>query len=224
MTRKSKENHFKIFFAINAKNLRETWQGIKSIIQIKNKGESFPTCILEDGSYINDPNVIANKFNSYFTSISTNIQSKIHSSHTNFYKYLKEPNAHSFFLSPTDSLEISTLISKMNNRKSSGPNSLPTFILKQINKEVSVVLSKLFNLSFANGVFPDILKYSSVLPLFKKGSKLLCGNYRPISLLSNISKLLEKLMYARLYRFLYHEVDILFSVSEFIYFFIYLFI
>ena len=51
-------------------------------------------------------------------------------------------------------------------------------------------------------MFPDILKTSSVLPLFKKESKLICGNYRPISLLSNIIKLLEKLMYSRLYNFL----------------------
>ena len=166
---------------------------------------------------ITDPTLIANKFNSYFTSIANDIQSKIHSSHTNFYKYLKEQNAHSFFLSPTNSLEISTLISKMNNRKASGPNSIPTFILKQLNYEISIVLSKLFNLSFATGVFPDILKVSSVLPLFKKGSKMMCGNYRPISLLSNISKLLEKLMYTRLYRFFelvqhYYGVSIRFFV------------
>ena len=90
----------------------------------------------------------------------------------------------------------------MNNHKASGPNSIPTFVLKHLNNEISIVLSKLINLSFANGVFPDILKSSSVLPLFKKGSKIICGNYRPISLLSNISKILEKLMYARLYRFL----------------------
>ena len=75
-------------------------------------------------------------------------------------------------------------------------------ILKQLNNEISVILANLFNLSFSTGVFPDILKYSSVLPLFKKGSKLDCGNYRPISLLSNISKLLEKLMYSRFYNFL----------------------
>ena len=108
----------------------------------------------------------------------------------------------SFFLSPTDSVEISTFISNMNNHKASGPNSIPTFVLKQLNNEISIVLSKLFNLSFATGVFPDILKVSSVSPLFKKGSKIHCGNYRPISLLSNISKILEKLMYTRLYRFL----------------------
>ena len=98
--------------------------------------------------------------------------------------------------------EVSNLISNLRNGKASGPNSLPTTVLKHVNSEISIVLSNLFNLSFSTGVFPDILKTCSVLPLFKKGSKQDCGNYRPISLLSNISKLLEKLMYSRLYSFL----------------------
>ena len=86
--------------------------------------------------------------------------------------------------------------------KASGPKSIPPAVLKHLNNDVSIVLANLFNLSFSTGVFPDILKTSSVLPLFKKGSRLDCGNYRPISLLSNISKLLEKLMYSRFYNFL----------------------
>ena len=55
---------------------------------------------------------------------------------------------------------------------------------------------------FETMILRIIIKTSSVLPLFKKGSKLSCGNYRPISLLSNITKLLENLMYSRLYSFL----------------------
>ena len=109
---------------------------------------------------------------------------------------------HSFFVSPTDSTEISNLISRLKNGKSSRPNSIPTVVLKHLNSEISIILADLFNLSFSTGVFPDILRISSVSPLFKKDSKLACGNYRPISLLSNISKLIEKLTYSRLYSFM----------------------
>ena len=63
-------------------------------------------------------------------------------------------------------------------------------------------MSELFNLSFSHGVFPSILKSSKVIPIFKKESKLKCSNYRPISLLSNIDKILERIMYNRLYEFL----------------------
>ena len=217
LIRKSKQNHFNKYFSDNIKNLRETWKGIKSIIQTKNTSDSLPTCIFDKDVSITDPTHIANTFNSFFSSVGETLQSKIHSSHLSFTRYLKNPNIHSFFISPTDSTEIYNLISNLKNGKASGPNSVPTLVLKQLNSEISIVLAKLFNLSFSTGVFPDILKISSVTPLFKKGSKLNCGNYRPISLLSNISKLgnyrpisllsnisklLEKLMYSRLYSFL----------------------
>ena len=59
-----------------------------------------------------------------------------------------------------------------------------------------------FNLSFKTGVFPSVLKTGKVIPIFKKDSKLDYSNYHPISLLLNIEKILEKLMYRRLYTFL----------------------
>ena len=63
-------------------------------------------------------------------------------------------------------------------------------------------MADLFNLSFLIGVFPSVLKTAKVVPVFKRDSKLDYSNYRPISLLSNIGKILEKLMHKRLYKFL----------------------
>ena len=60
----------------------------------------------------------------------------------------------------------------------------------------------MFNMSFSQGQCPTFLKISSVIPIFKKDSKLIVSNYRPISLLSNINRILEKLMFNRLYSFL----------------------
>ena len=56
------------------------------------------------------------------------------------------------------------------------------------------------------GVFPSVLKTAKVVPVFEKDSKLHYSNYRPISLLSNIEKILEKLMYKRLYTFLNNNI------------------
>ena len=64
-----------------------------------------------------------------------------------------------------------------------------------LNRDVSDQLAILFNRSFSSGIFPSILKTSKIIPIYKKGSKLECSNYRPISLLSNIDKILERLMY-----------------------------
>jgi hypothetical protein len=63
--------------------------------------------------------------------------------------------------------------------------------LKHIT-ELSVPLRHLFNLSLSSGKFPSKLKISRTVPIFKSGDRQLCDNYRPISLLSTISKILEK--------------------------------
>ena len=84
----------------------------------------------------------------------------------------------------------------------SGPNSIPYRILFLLKNEILRQLANLFNLSFMIGVFPSVLKTAKVFPVFKKDSKLSYSNHLPISFLSNIEKILEKLMYKSLYTFL----------------------
>ena len=106
------------------------------------------------------------------------------------------------FLQPTDKEEIANIISSLNSSKTSGPNSIPYRILFLLKNDISKQLADLFNLSFLTVVFPSVLKTAKVVPVFKKDSKLDYSNYRPISLLSNIEKILDKVMYKRLYTFL----------------------
>ena len=87
-------------------------------------------------------------------------------------------------------------------KKSPGPNSVPVFLLKKFKDFFSLWLSKIANLSFETGVFPDLLKFAKVTPLHKKECKLDYRNYRPISLLSVYSKIFEKLVYTRIYSYL----------------------
>ena len=84
-------------------------------------------------------------------------------------------------------------------------------ILKLLNKDISDQLAILFNQSFSSGILPSILKTSKIIPIYKKGFKLECSNYRPISLPSNIDKILERFMYNRLYNFL-EKKEIIFSL------------
>ena len=74
--------------------------------------------------------------------------------------------------------------------------------MKQLSDIIASPLAELINKSFQSGIFPDIFKIAKVIPIFKSESRVLCNNYRPISLLSNISKLIEKLMHKRVYTFL----------------------
>ena len=86
--------------------------------------------------------------------------------------------------------------------KPSGPNSTPYKILNLLKKDISKKLAYLFNISLSSGVFPSLLKIAKVVHIHKKDSKLDCRNYSPLSLLFNIEKILEKLMYKRVYQFL----------------------
>ena len=100
------------------------------------------------------------------------------------------------FLSPTNFSEIEKIINSLDADKSTGPNSIPVFILKILKPFFSFWLTQLINLSFEVSTFPDLLKTASI---HKKGSKLNQENYRPISLLLTLSKIYEKVLYVRLY-------------------------
>ena len=71
-----------------------------------------------------------------------------------------------------------------------------------MSDEIFVILKHIFNISLAKGVFPDKLKIVRVTPIFKKGSNTLVTNYRQISVLPCFSRLAERIMYNRLYKFL----------------------
>ena len=86
--------------------------------------------------------------------------------------------------------------------KSTGPNSLPNKITKQAKDVIYSPLTEVINKSFSKRIFPSALKISKVVPVFKSESRLPCNNCRPISFLSNVSKIIEKLMCKRLSKFL----------------------
>ena len=70
--------------------------------------------------------------------------------------------------------------------------------MKTSEEIISLPLSQLVNDSISKGAFPNICKLGQVILIFKNDSRLLCNNYRPISLLSNISKIFEKVIHSRL--------------------------
>ena len=90
-------------------------------------------------------------------------------------KNLGPETKNTIFLSPAVLEGIEDLISSMKTNKASGPNSIPTNILKLFKKESSKPLSDMINMSFHQGVFPNILKIANVIPILKKGDKLDCN-------------------------------------------------
>ena len=165
--------------------------GIKSLITLKSVASNVPTVLsLYNGDTITNP--YANTFNNYFASIAETTK-KTKYSHKHFSDYLANENRNTIFLQPTDKGEIANIIPSLNSNKASGPNIIPYRILLLLKNEISKQLADLFNLSFMTGVFPSVLKTAKVVPVFKNDSKLDYSNYRPISLLSNVEKILENL-------------------------------
>ena len=77
-------------------------------------------------------------------------------------------------------------------------DGLSTKLLKKIAIEISKPMTHIFNLSLQNGIFPNKLKRSRTVPVFKSGDAHLCDNYRPIALLSSLSKIIEKMVSLKL--------------------------
>ena len=172
---------------------------------MKHVVSAVPRTLSHGENTITNPREIANVFNNYFASVADTAKLNIKYSHKHFSEYLKHQCNNSIFIQPTDSEEIANIISSLNINKTCGPFSIPNKILILLKHDISKQLADLFNLSFSFWLFPSILKTAKVVPVFKKGSKLDCCNYRPISLLSNVEKILEKLMYKRIYNFLSHN-------------------
>lgn len=109
---------------------------------------------------------------------------------------------HSFFIAPTSECEVKNVISRLKNKKSTGFDTITVSLIKKISDYIAPVLTHIINLSFENGVFPIILKQSTVVPIWKKNCSLTLDNIRPISLLSVFSKIFEKIMKVRLLEYL----------------------
>ena len=106
-----------------------------------------------------------------------------------------QSNKSSIFLIPTDIWEIKHIVSKLPAKKSSGHDNISNILLKEIVDSIAPALSNVFNKSMAVGEFPNIMKLAEIVPLYKGKKHYLEMNYRPISLLTTMSKVLEKIVY-----------------------------
>ena len=90
-------------------------------------------------------------------------------------------------------------IKSVKNNKTNGSFSISNKLFTKFKKPISTPLAILINLTFTKGEFPDILKIGKNFPIQKKNCKTDVNNYRPISLLSNISKIIGKIVHDRIY-------------------------
>ena len=108
----------------------------------------------------------------------------------------------SMFLRPVTDDEVLKVIASLKNKKSVGEDGIDVRVLKKAAQVVSPYLKTAFNKCISEGVFPQCMKIAKVVPIFKTGEKNVASNYRPISILGNLSKVLEKIIHKRLMNYL----------------------
>ena len=197
----AKKNHYTRAFQNSSGNLKQTWAIINELRgKVKTPVSSFFTF---GNTTVTDKKQIANKFNTYFSSIAEDLNKNIlddHSTQTsNFTNYLQKPEQDSIFLEDTTPDEVLDIIKEFNNNKS---NDIPIVVIKHCAPIIAPTLSKLYKNCMSRRTFPDELKLVVITPIHKKGPKDDVGNYRPISTLPIFGKIFEKILYSRIYNFM----------------------
>ena len=161
------------------------WRYINSRIKIH---PNIAELLCSDGSTVCSDAEKATIFNEYFSSVFT-----VEDTTT-------IPTVHSVCSPPViDSIDITpevvlNKITNLQSGKSSGPDGWPVQIIKSMGEVISVPLSIIFNKSFNSGILPEDWKCAHITPIHKKGARNLVSNYRPVSLTSIFSKLMESII------------------------------
>lgn len=177
-------------------NHRDRWKILNSMTgKVNNKHEISE--IVHNNITIANSHTIANIFASSFLA-PTHMINKTHCESSNRSK-------NSMYLTPVSNSEVFHTITHMKNKNYFLENDIPIILWKSSFDTIGGVLTALINDSFYNGVFPQCLKTSRVIPIFKKNDHHNVQNYRPISVLHTLGKLLEKLFHDRLVQYVEHN-------------------
>ena len=210
--REAKVKYYGDIFEQYKNDIKNTWKHIKTLISKSHK--STIRQINVNGEIIKDHQRMANEFNYFFANIGSKLASSIDTTNKKpFNDYLNKNIISTFhfdLLSPDDTMKI---IKSLKNKTSTGHDGISTKLLKTISPGLIKPLTLIINQSLITGIFPDHLKIAKVIPLFKKESPELVDNYRPVSLLSAISKVFEKTAYNQLYS--YFKINKLFYKSQY---------
>ena len=197
--RTAKREYYVHEFTKYKNDIRKTWDILKDIINTKKSKSDFPPYFTDLGIKISGSKTIADKFNEYFTKIGPELARSIDTSHKiHFDNYLKSPCQLSFQFQYTTPDSIEKIIGDLKPKSSAGYDNLSSKLLKDIKGIISCPLSIIINQSLCSGIFPSKLKLAEVIPLYKKEDQRVFGNYRPISLLSSISKIFEKVAFKQI--------------------------
>jgi len=182
-------------------NMRKSWQLIKEIINKNRKITHKLPKITINGHLCDDPKMIAEGFNNFFTHIGPILDGKIPVNNTSPLSFIPGNYTIDLILEPATELEINQIVDRLKNC-AVGWDHFPAMIFKENKDPLNSILKHIVNLSLDQGTFPSELKLANIIPIFKAGDTDMIGNYRPVSLLSTVSKIFERAFFSRLSSFI----------------------
>ena len=201
---------------------RDFWKTISPFIADNKSKTSNTVTLNENGNIINDPHKVSDIFNDHFVNVAANIgfpdsissvdtAVENHSNHPSINKIgEKFPSVvNKFTFKKVNPHEIMIYLKKFNPRKATGFDEIPGKLLRLAYRELSSPLTFLINESISQNIFPDDMKCAEVSPIFKKDDKLNKKNFRPVSILTGISKVFEYVLNNQLlahFNLLFHEL------------------
>ena len=180
---------------INKKQNPHAYFQILGTLSGRRHTQPIPPLVKPDGETVTLDKDKAQLLNDYFAS-----QTQLDVSTTHVFQNSEARSVPALDMITVNEREVLSLINSLDSNKSAGPDRIPTKLLKFAAVLISDPMAKLFNKSLRDGVFPNSWKIANIKPIFKnKGSPSSPTNYRPISLLSCISKILEKIVFRKIY-------------------------
>ena len=196
--RNAKKRYFKLEFAKHRNNPKQTWETLNQLLQKKTSNKELPNKFVSDlGEDVENDISISKEFNQYFAEIGQKLKNKITTSASDPIDNLEDYLGDIMVVSPTTENEVEEIISGLND-VGAGKDSINSKICKGTYKSILPQLVYFFNLCLRQAVFPTKLKVAVIKPIFKTGDPTSFSNYRPISILPFLSKILEKIIYIRL--------------------------
>ena len=199
-------SYYRNMFNTKINSVKQLWRNLNTICSFKKdkSARNTITRLSDENDYLTKAEDISNSMNKYFSTVGTNLVSNnpLFNSSNDYRSYCNLSIKDSIFLAPVTKSELSSLIYKLNKSKAPGNDNIGPELVQTVAPVIIDPFLHICNLSFLNGIVPEKLKIAKVIPVFKKGDRSISSNYRPISLLSIFEKLLEKLMYTRVYSYL----------------------
>ena len=186
----------------NKFNMKKTWTVLNEIIGRKNDKSNFAQEFIIGGNSVKDKTIIAESFNDYFSKIGHETGQNVPSTDVNYSDFLSNQHPYSMFIDPVVPCDITNTAHKLKSKSSFGHDEISTKLLKKTINNITLPITHIVNRSFITGIVPDQMKIAKVVPVFKSSDRSSIKNYRPISLLTSFSKLLEKIMYDKVMNFL----------------------